>query len=161
MVNDLIEIVSREAALFESFLELLEKQKEMLVTNNLAGLTEVTARQQEKLVESRLLSKRREELVDRIKAVNAIEGDLTVARLLDLVDANQADRLRHLKDLILSLNAKIGETRNANAMLLNQSREFIARTMAALARINSPEATYSPEAVSARVDSNIMVDRRA
>ena len=161
MVNDLIEIVSKEAALFESFLNLLEKQKEMLVTNNLGGLTEVTAQQQEKLTESRLLSKRREELVERIKAVNEIEGDLTVARLLELVDDQQADRLRHLKDLILSLNAKIGETRNSNAMLLNQSREFIARTMAALARINSPEATYTPSAVTARTDSNIVVDRRA
>ncbi len=161
MINELIDIVSREAALFESFLELLEQQKEMLVTNNLEGLNEVTARQQQRLLESRHLDRSREEIVERIKAVNEIEGDLSVARLLELVDANQAERLLQLKDLILSLNVKIGETRNTNAMLLNQSREFIARTMAALAKINNPEATYSHDARSARGGDNVVVDRRA
>jgi hypothetical protein len=161
MISELIETVSKEAALFESFLELLEHQKEMLVTNNLDGLKEVTQRQQQKLLESRLLNKRREELTGRIKAANEIEGDLTVARLVNLVDANQAERLLQLKDLILSLNVKIGETRNSNAMLLNQSREFIARTMATLARINNPEATYAPESVARTGGNNVAVDRRA
>ncbi len=161
MINELIEIVSKEAALFESFLELLEKQKEMLVANNVDGLNAVTREQQEKLLESRHLDRQRDKLVERIKAINAIDGDLTVARLLELVDANQAERLLQLKDLILSLNVKIGETRNTNAMLLNQSREFIARTMAALAKINNPEATYGPDIRSPQGGTNVAVDRRA
>ena len=161
MINELIEIVSKEAALFESFLELLEKQKEMLVANNVDGLNAVTREQQEKLLESRHLDRQRDKLVERIKAINAIDGDLTVARLLELVDANQAERLLQLKDLILSLNVKIGETRNTNAMLLNQSREFIARTMAALAKINNPEATYGPDSRSPQGGTNVALDRRA
>ena len=159
MINRLIEIISKEAALFESFLQLLQTLKEMLVTNNLSGLTEVTQQQQEKLLESRRLNRQREELVEQIKAANAIEGDLTVTRLLDLVDESQADRLLRLRDVIVSINDEINDVRNSNAMLLNQSREFIAKTMAALARINHPDVTYVPSGAKA-ADGNVVVDRR-
>jgi hypothetical protein len=162
MINRLIEIISKEAALFESFLELLELQKEMLVTDNLEGLAGVTEQHQQKLLESRRLGKQREELVDQIRAVNAIDGDLTVTRLLEHVDEDQANRLLHLRELIFGLNEKINETRNTNAMLLNQSREFIARTMATLAKINNPRgSSYAPAGVVAHGDANVMVDRRA
>ena len=161
MVNRLIEIISKEAALFESFLELLQEQKEMLVTNNIAGLNRVTERHQEKLVESRLLSRQREQLIEEIKAANAIDGDLTVTRLLELVDENQAGRLLELKELILSLNDEINRTRNSNAMLLNQSREFIAKTMSALSRINHPHKTYAPAGAARETGGTVAVDRRA
>jgi flagellar biosynthesis/type III secretory pathway chaperone len=161
MVNRLIEIISKEAALFESFLELLEQQKAMLVASDIAGLNRVTEEQRRKLVESQVLNRERELLVERIKAANEIDGDLTVSRLLDLVDAGQAQRLRELKDLVLDLNKKINETRNSNALLLNQSREFISRTMAALARINNPESTYAPAGRTSDRRANVIMDRRA
>jgi len=160
MINRLIEIISKEAALFETFLHLLQKQKEMLVSNDLTGLTDVTRQQQQKLMESRELNRQREDLVEAIKAANAIEGDLTVSRLLDLVDQAQADRLLHLRDVIVGINDQITAARNTNAMLVNQSREFIARTMAALAKINSPGGTYAPSGMESG-DGNVVVDRRA
>ncbi|MDD3732102.1 MAG: flagellar protein FlgN [candidate division Zixibacteria bacterium] len=160
MVNKLIEIISKEAALFESFLELLERQKEMLVANDLKGLNEVVECQREKLIESKLLNKQREELVAAIKASRAIDGDLTVTRLLKLVDENQASRLTQLRDIINSLNEKITDARNANAMLLNHSREFIARTMEMLSKINNPDNIYARDGRNEKQGSNIMVDRR-
>ncbi|MFZ5979329.1 MAG: flagellar protein FlgN [Candidatus Zixiibacteriota bacterium] len=160
MVNQLIEILSREAALFESFLELLEQQKESLVANDVEGLKEVTEKQREKLVESRLLNRQREQLVAAIKEAQAIEGDLNITRLLELVDRQQADRLTQLRDLIYSLDEKITATRNTNAMLLNRSREFIARTMEMLSKINNPDNIYAKNGVPPQRSGNIMVDRR-
>lgn len=161
MINRLVEIISKEAALFESFLELLEQQKELLVANDVVGLTRITEEQQRRLIESQLLDRERRQLVERIKAANEIEDDLTVTRLIELVDDTQARRLRELTEVILSLNEKITETRNSNAMLLNQSREFISRTMAALARLNNPENTYEPRSGKAEKRGNVMMDRRA
>ena len=156
----MIDIISREAALFESFLELLERQKEMLVANDLDGLNEVVQRQREKLIESKLLNKEREKLVAAIKASRDIEGDLTVTRLLKLVDEDQANRLSQLREIIYSLNDKITATRNTNAMLLNRSREFIAHTMEMLSKINNPDNTYARSGMAVERGSNIMVDRR-
>jgi hypothetical protein len=161
MINQLIDIISREAALFESFLELLQRQKEMLVTNDLDELQQITERQYEKLAESRILNKQREELVAQIKASRAIDGDLTISRLLTLVDQNQAEQLRQLREVILELNEKINSSRNTNALLLNQSREFVAKTMAMLSKMNNPEPTYSRSKSEADPARAVALDRRA
>ncbi|MEW6413024.1 MAG: flagellar protein FlgN [Candidatus Zixiibacteriota bacterium] len=161
MINKLIEIIGREAAIFEAFLELLEKQQEMLVKNDAEGLSHITDLQREKLVESQLLNKRRLELVREIKIANNIDGDLNVTRLLDIVDQDQADRLQKLQRIILDLNDKITTTRNQNAMLLNRSRQYIMKTMEMLSRVNSPESTYTQEGSSKEHSKNIVVDRRA
>ena len=120
MVNRLIEILGREAALFESFLQLLEQQQKALVENDADELNRVTVLQREKLIESNILNKQREDILENIRADNAITGDLTVMRLLAMVDQNQADQLSLLRKSILLLNDKILKTRNQNAMLLNK-----------------------------------------
>ena len=160
MIDRLIEIIGREAAVFESFLELLEKQQEALVKNDLESLKDVTDRQREKLVESQLLNKQREELVEKIKEVNRISGDLNVSRLLELVDKDRADRLSRLKNSITALNDKITEVRNQNALLLNRSREYIFKTMEMLSRINHPESTYSATGGQSHSEANVVMDRR-
>jgi len=161
MINKLIDLIGKEAAVFESFLELLEQQQATLVTNDVDGLNRITDLQREKLVESQLLNKQRLELVEQIKIANDLEGDVNVTRLLDIVDENQADRLQKLQRLILSLNDKITETRNQNAMLLNRSREYILRTMEMLSKINSPDSTYTRPGTKTDRQLNVAVDRRA
>ncbi|UCE24842.1 MAG: flagellar protein FlgN [Candidatus Zixiibacteriota bacterium] len=161
MINKLIEIIGKEAAIFESFLELLEQQQKMLVQNDVDGLNRVTDRQREKLVESQLLNKQRLEIIEQVKIANDIEGDLNVTRLLEIVDQDQADRLQKLQKIILSLNDKITETRNQNALLLNRSREYILKTMEMLSKINSPDSTYSRSGSTDERQLNVAVDRRA
>lgn len=161
MVNRLIEIIGREARLFESFLELLERQQASLVANDVDELNRVTADMRHKLVESRLLSRQREELVDEIREANAIEGDLCVTRLLDLVGEEQANQLARLRGLILSLNDKITEVRNQNATLLNRSRDYIVKMMEMLSRINNPQDTYVATGLMGSGDGAMAVDRRA
>jgi signal transduction histidine kinase len=160
MINQLIDIIGREAALFESFLELLEEQQRMLVANDVEGLNRVTERQREKLAESQILNRRREELIEQIKQVNAIEGDLNVTRLLEMVDSDQAQQLTKLRNIIHNLNEKITAVRNQNAMLLNRSREYIAKTMEMLSRINAPSDTYAASGAQQGANATIAVDRR-
>lgn len=160
MINKLIEIIGREAAIFESFLELLEEQQQMLVENNIEGLNQVTDKQREKVVQSKLLNKERLKLVEAIKADNHIEDNLTISRLIKLVDKNQADRLQKLQTSILGLNNKITEMRNQNAMLLNRSREYILKTMEMLSEINSPDSTYTKSSKSSEHNLNVAIDRR-
>ena len=107
MIDQLIGIIGREAAVFESFLNLLEQQKRMLVANDLAGLQAVTEKQREKLVESRMLNLRREQLVAQIKDANGFGEDVTVSRLLTVLDEGRATQLRTLRETIQGLNAKI------------------------------------------------------
>lgn len=161
MVDQLIDILGKEASLFESFLQLLQQQQKMLVENDVEGLNGITDLLREKLVESRLLGRQREELVEQIRVANAIEGDLNVTRLLETVGRDHADQLATLRDLILNLSEKITQTRNRNAMLLNRSREYIARTMEMLSRLHTPGDAYAPLGAQPRQVANVAVDRRA
>ena len=63
MINQLIQIISEEAVVFEDFLALLDRQKEILVTNDVDGLNEITEQQRLKLAESQRLNRRRSELM--------------------------------------------------------------------------------------------------
>ncbi len=160
MINRLIEIIGQESLLFEEFLDLLDRQKDVLVANDVDQLKAVVALQQQKLLESQELNRRREEVIAAIKKANALQGDITVARLLEFVDENQAERLLSLREAILSLNERISEARNTNALLLNQSREFIARTMVMLSQLNSPDIAYGRNGEAPRTNGTVMVDRR-
>jgi hypothetical protein len=161
MIDQLINIISKEAALFENFLELLERQKQALVNNDHAALALLTERQHEKLAESHQLNREREELIAAIKSDRTIEGDLTVSRLIAMVDQDQADHLRRLRDAILSLNEQILETRNSNAMLLNQSREFVNQTMVMLAKLSHPDPGYGKSGQPGNSSRPVALDRRA
>ncbi len=160
MIDRLIQIIGREASLFESFLALFEEQQRMLVSNDADGLSEVTAQLREKLLESRKLNQQREEMVRQIKREHRVEGDLNVTRLLKIVDDTQATQLVQLRDLITTLNDKIAKTRNQNAMLLNKSREYISRMMEMLSKMSSPESTYSAAGATDQPSYNVALDRR-
>jgi len=160
MINKLIQVIAQEAQVFEEFLQLLDRQKEALVANDTNRLADVTELQQRKLLESQALNRRREEIITEIKATNAIEGDVSVSRLLEYADEDQSQRLVHLKEAIRELDNRITETRNTNIMLLNRSREFISRTMTTLAQINSPDKSYNHSGVMPQESAALIVDRR-
>ena len=160
MINQLIQIISDEALVFEEFLKLLDRQKEALVANDTDALNEITRLQQAKLLESRVLNRRREETIAEIKKADLIDGDVTVSRLLEHADEDQSQRLSVLQDAIRDLDERITEARNTNAMLLNRSREFIARTMTMLSKLNKSEPAYSRTGIGSPETSTIVVDRR-
>lgn len=160
MIDQLIDVISREAVVFESFLESLEQQKLMLVNNDADGLNRVTRFQRERIVESQQLSKQREDLVRRIKDDKKIDGDLNVTRLLGLIDKSQADQLSRLSALIFALNEKITESRNQNVMLLNRSRDYISRMMLMLSKLNQTE-TYGGGNSRPQQAATVAMDRRA
>jgi flagellar biosynthesis/type III secretory pathway chaperone len=161
MIEKLITILGREAEVFESFLTLLEKQKKMLVSNDTDGLNQVTDRQREKVVESQLLAKERERLIEEIRVANRLDGDLNVTRLLEIIETDQADRLSALRDMIIELSQKIEEVRNTNALLLNRSRQYIQKTLEMLARMNNPQPeVYSSAGKTGQSEQTLALDRR-
>ncbi len=161
MIDRLIELIGREAALFESFLELLERQQAKLVASDADGLKQITVDLQEKVMESQVLDRRRRELVEEIRVVNGIEDDLNVTRILEMADQSQAARLTTLREQILGLNEEIGRTRDQNAMLLNRSRDYVMKTMELISRIGGPEGAYTPTGQTDAAAQTLAVDRRA
>jgi hypothetical protein len=161
MIEQLIQIINDEALLFEEFLQLLDEQKKALVANDSDRLNEVTQLQQRKLLESSALNGKRNQVIAALQKANALDGDVTVTRLLEYADEDQSQRLTHLRDAILALNERINTARNTNAMLLNRSREYIARTMDMLSRMHSPDKSYARTGSVPCDRTAVAVDRRA
>ena len=150
MVNELIVLVGSEAALFADFLELLGRQQKRLTKNERDGLNQFKAGRRRKVLESQLLNKQREELISMIKSTNAIEGDLFVSRLIELVDEDQGCRLVKLREIIDSLNSEIGVVRSQNEVLLKRSSEYVKRTLELLNNINSPSNNFPQKMTMAK-----------
>lgn len=161
MIDHLISVISREAAAFDSYLTLLEQQKAALVANDLECLSAITEQLRDVVVQTRLLGREREKTIEQIRSSHDIDGNLTLSRLLDLVDDTRAVQLTRLQELILSLNDQITDVRNTNAMLLNQSRKSITSMMIMLARIQHPDNTYSRTGSDRTSEAAMAVDRRA
>jgi flagellar biosynthesis/type III secretory pathway chaperone len=160
MINKLIQVIAQEAQVFEEFLQLLDRQKEALVDNDTDLLNDVTAQQQKKLLESQTLNRSRETLIAEIKVTNAIEGDVTVTRLLEYADEDQSHRLGHLQEAIRELDDRVAEARNTNVMLLNRSREFISRSMTAFSQVSGPDKPYTSTGAVPAEAAAVVVDRR-
>lgn len=157
-IKSLIEIISKEVSVFEDFLALLGRQQEKVAQNDAVGLKKVTERQREKVVESQILNKLREDLISDIKSANVFEGDLNVSRLIELVDEDQGNRLMQLGKTINGLITQITEVRNHNANLLDRSGQYIARTLNLLSKINSPIAKKCPSKTSFKKSADVLLD---
>lgn len=160
LIAQLIMILSREAGVFENFLELLDQQKKALVANDAEALRLSTEQLRDKVAESRLLDRQRQDLLARIKAIESLDDDLTVSRLVELADDQQAGQLRVLRETIADIHNRISDARTTNELLLNQAREYIAYTMKAIAHFHSPEPVYSRSGEADRTATAVAVDRR-
>ncbi|MCX6827317.1 MAG: flagellar protein FlgN [candidate division Zixibacteria bacterium] len=160
LVLELVELLRKEASLFETFLELLERQQKALVKNDISVLNEITERQREKIVETRILAERREILVKRLSARGDLRENLTITRLIESVSSNQAMILEELRQTIFDLNEKISKIRTQNEMLINHSRENIMKTMELLGRIKISDHNYHSEGKLKSVPTNLALDRR-
>jgi len=161
LVHELIEVLKDEASLFETFLDLLEKQQQALVKNNLEEINRITGLQREKAVASRRLINRREDVIGKLTLDGASTEDITISRLIESVASGQAIVLGQLRNSILDLNEKITKVRNQNVMLINRSRENIVKTMEMISRIGAPNASYQNQGKVESMRTNIAVDRRA
>ena len=161
LIMELIGTLNKEASLFETFLELLEKQQKALVENDVSSLNYVTERQREKIIEGGILARKREEVIGKLALEHSMTGDLTIGKLIESVASGQATVLEQIRGTILDLNEKIGKVRSQNEMLINRSRENIMKTMELLGRFKISSNNYQKKGKIEKIQTNILLDRRA
>jgi hypothetical protein len=160
LVLELIDVLKREASLFETFLELLEKQQKALIKNDVKSLDLITEEQRHRVIEAGILGKKRENIIGELSLKEGTRENLTVSKLIEAVSGGQARVLEQLREIILDLNEKISKVRNQNEMLINRSREIIMKTMEMLARVKMPEDNYHSEGKTKTTQTSLALDRR-
>ncbi len=161
LVMQLIGVLNKEASLFETFLELLEKQQKALVKNDMDALNGITEVQREKVIEANILAKKRENLTSRLALQEGDTDNITISALIKVVSDGQADILKGLRETILDLNEKMAGVRLQNEMLINHSRDSIMKTVELLSRIKAPDENYVGKGKLNSSKSGLALDRRA
>jgi hypothetical protein len=161
LVMELIGVLKTEASLFETFLDLLERQQTALVKNDIAALNSITDVQRGKIIEAGELARKRSSLVSRIAAIDGAPENPTISNLLDSVSDDQAGTLGRLRNTILELNERISKIRLQNEMLINRSRENIMKMMELLARLKAPDDNYRGQGRRNEIQTSLALDRRA
>jgi hypothetical protein len=160
LVLELVEVLKKEASLFETFLELLERQQKALVKNDVESLNAVTEEQRHRVIEAGILAKKREGIIGELSLKNGMKENLTVSNLIEAVSGGQARVLEQIRDVILELNERIHKVRNQNEMLIDRSREIIMKTMEMLARVSMPDDKYHSEGKIKAMQTSLTLDRR-
>lgn len=164
MLDTLIQLLQAQADCFDRFLTALRAQRQALVQPDHASLLVANEQLSEIVARIHILNRQREETLREAQQLYSLTGDLTLGRLLEIATDDQATKLLRLRDVILEQDLRIAELREGNVMLINQSRELIARTMRSLSEMSAPAANYASSGVSTSLRTQpaaVAVNRRA
>lgn len=160
LLDRLITVIGDEAALFETFLELLERQQQALIDGQADELKTVTAQLQVIVSESQKLERQRIDAVEEIRRVGGTDTDLTVSRICEIADSERSGQLRNFRAMILDLYGRIEETRMRNGLLIQQSLEQIRNTIDTIGRIPATKEIYLKHGGISKDFERLGVDRR-
>lgn len=160
LLDRLISVIGEEAALFETFLELLEGQQQALIANDHESLKTVTARVHEVVTQSQCLENRRIEIIDQIRQSAGAETDLNVAQICEMADVARSSQLRMFRTTILDLYGRIEETRMRNGLLIEQSLEQIQHTIDIIGQVPAQKEMYHKHGGYSRDGHHLGLDRR-
>jgi hypothetical protein len=158
----LIKLIGEEVLIFESFVDLLNRQQEALVNNDMELLARVTEEQERLALTTAHVEKRRNQLVRQLSQdLNRDHSDINLSELTKLVSEPESNQLQMLQTTLLGLYEQISTIKSRNDFLIRKSMEYINSTLTHLAATGEKEATYLADK-NKRANSGrlAVVDRR-
>jgi hypothetical protein len=161
-ILQLIKLIGEEVVIFETFVELLNRQQEALVANDMELLASVTEEQERLALTTSQAEKRRAELVQTLsQELNREPNDINLTELAKLAAEPELNQLRTLQATLTGLHSQISTIKSRNDFLIRKSMEYINNTLTYLSAAGEKETTYSTDK-NKRVNNGhlAVVDRR-
>jgi hypothetical protein len=161
-ILQLIKLIGEEVVIFETFVELLNRQQEALVANDMELLATVTQEQERLALTTSQTEKRRTELVRTLShELNRDTNDINLTELAKLVAEPELNQLRTLQATLTGLHGQISTIKSRNDFLIRKSMEYINNTLTFLSAAGEKEATYTPDKNKRTSNGRLaVVDRR-
>lgn len=161
-ILQLIKLIGEEVVIFETFVELLNRQQEALVANDMELLATVTQEQERLALTTSQTEMRRAELVRTLsRELNRGSNDINLTELAKLVAEPELNQLRALQATLTGLHGQISTIKSRNDFLIRKSMEYINNTLTFLSAAGEKDATYVADK-NKRVSNGrlAVVDRR-
>ncbi len=144
-IQELIELIRQEESLLTHFLDLLQRQKQYLLGNQI-DLFRSTVSDQEILMEG--IRNLEEKRIAKVKELAAFAGlkeeEITLTHLIEATLGDLSDELKGLKKSLSQLVERIRKMNRVNQLLIKRSLNFIQQSIGWM--IDAPDITqvYDP-----------------
>jgi hypothetical protein len=161
-ILQLIKLIGEEVAIFETFVDLLNRQQEALVSNDMELLASVTQEQETLAVKTTQVEKRRSDLIQRLSVeLNRDSKDINLTELTKLAAEPELQQLLTLQTTLIGLHDQIATTKSRNDFLIRKSMEYINNTLTYLSAAGDRDTTYSTDKNKRSSNMHLaVVDRR-
>lgn len=141
--NDLEAVLEQETEKYRRLLQLLGRQRDLIIKGNLHALTELVKHAETLVLELKVMEEARLALLSRVSAHFSIPlGELTLLRLIDLVPDSQAERFRALLTRLGFLVTRLSEESESNRALLGRSTAYVQDSLSLLTQVVTPSPIY-------------------
>ncbi len=160
-INKLIEVIKKEIACLEKFMELLAKEQEFLVINDVESLQRSVGEQERGILEAERLERERIRLTDEIASgLKLGKEEINIAKLIQLLEESYSIQLKDLQKTLLHLYEKVERQRRKNEFLIRQSMGIIDRSMKFMLGVEATGPTYpKPNGKTAGSTERKVIDR--
>lgn len=143
--EELVACLTQQAEQFQSFLELLTKQRDALVRRDADELDRIATAQEQAAFESRRLEQKRRALTAKLAADlgEGVDGQ-TVSGIAQLVAASDASRLSEMREMLQGLQQEIERRKRSNQRLIEQSMRCTGEALKWMAQRMRPQPVYGP-----------------
>lgn len=130
MVEQLVEILSEQTERYEELLGLAAEKRDIIIKNDVESLQKLNHLENIVVSQNQKLEKKRQELVaDMAIVLNEKEDDLTLTRLIELMDGKEeVHALTEARDRIKVVIEELSEINAQNGQLVQNALEYIDYT---------------------------------
>jgi len=124
-LKSLMEILKKEANLYEKLLGLCREEKGVIIKGDLKTLERITKGQEDLFLELRAWEKARQLLIKDLRKVLSLSEEVTFSQLIKKLREPFASQCKQLQKRIVSLMKDIEQVNKTNTSLITYSIKFI------------------------------------
>jgi flagellar biosynthesis/type III secretory pathway chaperone len=161
-LGELVSVLEEQIKVYRGLLEVVRKEKEILVAANLDELNENNRSKEAMLIKIRGLETQRVALATDCYQTLGLEGDARLLEIARHVGGEQADKLRNIHSVLDLLLRRVQEYNRQNETLVNSALRNITGAMKELKGTLEDKPTYQKKGeVEGHTSSGKLVSREA
>lgn len=132
LIEELIDTLEEEHAIYEEMIPLAEKKTQIIVANDLKALQAITEREQDAVDRIGAMERKRQEVIRNMGMVlNRDPSTLNFKTLIQIMAGQEEvqQKLRELHDRLRRSVRRLSDINNRNKLLIQQSLEMIEFNM--------------------------------
>ncbi len=144
-LEELISILEKETLLYQSFLQILEEERDSLASFSVEHLNAIVSKKLELVVAIRKAESTRGAIVGSMAdSLDVKNLEFTISYLIEILKEPYSTRLRNCAQSLSSMVGEVSEFNKDNGVLIERSLRYINDSINILSGLAEERHTYSP-----------------